>query len=111
MDAENQTGNIVFCGLDPIDVRQRVCALSALKRKYVYYSKRPEKYVIKNEGYVRVKSQKSDGRVVNHPTAWTNYDDYVLSKAILDVGYGNCIYLCIYILILIGKLMLENFWP
>jgi len=53
--------------------------------------KKPEKYVVKHENYVRVKSIKVEGNLSHHPTAWTNYDDFLISKAILEKGYGNCI--------------------
>ena len=100
LDANNfvDKDNIVFCGLNPIDVLQRVCGLSCIKRKYLYYLKRPEKYIVKNENYIRIKTSKVDGQIVHHNSAWTNYDDFLLSKGIVEKGYGNCIILLIKIL-------------
>lgn len=54
----NQTDNIIYCGLNHNHVFQRVSALIMCKRKYNYYHKRPEKFMIKHESYTRIKCQK-----------------------------------------------------
>ena len=36
-----------------------------------------------------MKCLKSDGQIIYQPS-WTNYDDYLLCKGIVDYGYGNC---------------------
>jgi hypothetical protein len=55
----------------------RIIGIGCLKKKYISYHKRADKFIIKHQDYTRAKIQKTpDGVLLYNEANWTNYDDF-----------------------------------
>ncbi|KAL4501101.1 hypothetical protein ABPG73_013839 [Tetrahymena malaccensis] len=82
--------NAVFCGLSPELVVRRIGGLSILRKKYNYFTKKPEKFRVSHKEYSFHQAKLDENNKIEfQKLKWTNYDDYLLIHAIFAVGFGN----------------------
>ncbi|KRX09098.1 Zinc finger, FYVE/PHD-type [Pseudocohnilembus persalinus] len=83
--------NAMFCGIEPKGLLRRLSSLNFLSKKYQFFNKgKPEKFRISHKDYFKYQIEiNAQNQPKNNDFKWTNYDDFLLCRAIFSKGYGN----------------------